>query len=273
MTTAEERWTEALAAWAIPKEILAAAPESPWHFPVGLFASRAEAARAEPPSTPSTQAAREALPDGGSVLDVGSGAGAASLALVPPAGRLIGVDSSGQMLEAFEGLAGEAGVPAETVLGRWPDAAARAPAADLVVCHHVFFNAPNLVAFAAALTEHARRRVVVELTREHPMANLNPLWLRFHNLVRPTGPTSDDAEAVLREMGLAVERADWTAPRPGGYASIQDMVAHVRRLLCLPADRDEEIRVALEPLAIERDGRFAFDDRELTTLWWDGTAP
>ena len=36
-TGALERWREQLDGWAIPAEILAAAPESPWGFPVGLF--------------------------------------------------------------------------------------------------------------------------------------------------------------------------------------------------------------------------------------------
>ena len=42
------RWREQLEAWAIPTEILAAAPESPWAFPVGLFRSRARRAGSAP---------------------------------------------------------------------------------------------------------------------------------------------------------------------------------------------------------------------------------
>ncbi|HKC74769.1 MAG TPA: class I SAM-dependent methyltransferase, partial [Chloroflexota bacterium] len=96
---AAERWKQALAAWAIPPAILAAAPESPWGFPTELFERRADAVPAEP--TPSTQRALEALPEGGSVLDVGCGAGAASLPLAARAGHLIGVDPSAEMLRAF----------------------------------------------------------------------------------------------------------------------------------------------------------------------------
>ncbi len=47
--TAAERWAEALAGWAIPEPILAAAPESPWGFPSDLFARRADAAAAPDP--------------------------------------------------------------------------------------------------------------------------------------------------------------------------------------------------------------------------------
>src|SRR5215510_4346551 len=116
---AAERWREALERWAIPENILAAAPESPWTFPVELFASRADSAVASP--SPSAQRALEALPDGGSVLDVGSGAGAASLPLATMASRIVAVDTSDAMLEAFAERARGAGVAAETILGRWPD--------------------------------------------------------------------------------------------------------------------------------------------------------
>jgi len=34
---ATERWAAELAAWAIDPELLAAAPESPYGFPAGLF--------------------------------------------------------------------------------------------------------------------------------------------------------------------------------------------------------------------------------------------
>ena len=267
---AAERWAADLATWAIPRDILAAAPESPWHFPVGLFASRADSARSE--RTPSNQRALEALPAGGSVLDVGCGGGAASLPLVPPAALLIGVDGSTDMLVAFEQRARALPARVQAVHGRWPDAATRTPEADVVVCHHVAYNAPDLPRFAAALTAHARRRVVLELTREHPQSDLNPLWLRFHGVVRPTRPTSDDAEAVLREAGLDVRRQDWDTRRPGGYESRGALIAHVRRMLCLSAERDPEIEEAVSERIVQRDGRFGLPDRGVTTLWWAGRA-
>src|SRR5439155_26783711 len=149
------RWREALAEWAIPKEILEKARESAWHFPVALCGSRAdEAARAEP--TRSSRRALEALTAGGTALDVGCGGGAASLPLARRASRLIGVDSSAEMLEAFVERARAAGAEAESIEGVLPDIADQAPAADVVVCHHVFYNAPNLTTFAQGLGDHAR---------------------------------------------------------------------------------------------------------------------
>jgi hypothetical protein len=101
-----------------------------------------------------------------------------------------------------------AGVEAVAIEGAWPDAADRTPAADVVVCHHVVYNASDLAAFALRLTDHARHRVVVEMTQHHPTSDLNPLWLRFHGLIRPTRPTADDADAVLRELGLGTGSRD-----------------------------------------------------------------
>src|SRR5579862_8868502 len=97
---ARERWTAELQDWAIPERILAAAPESPWRFPPALFRSRAEMAMGADP-TPSDLRAAVALPDGGMVLDIGAGGGAASLPLAPRAGSLVAVDSAEEMLAQF----------------------------------------------------------------------------------------------------------------------------------------------------------------------------
>jgi hypothetical protein len=43
-STAAEHWRDELRRWAIPPQIIAAAPESPWGFPTELFARRAELA-------------------------------------------------------------------------------------------------------------------------------------------------------------------------------------------------------------------------------------
>jgi SAM-dependent methyltransferase len=266
--SAAHRWREDLQSWAIPRDILEKAPESPYHFPVQLFASRADAAAGQ--LTFSNQRALEALPDDGVVLDVGCGGGAASLPLARRASRLIGVDGSPDMLKEFLRRARE--VEATAIEGTWPDVANTTPRADVVVCHHVAFNAPDLETFGLRLADHARHRVVMELTVTHPLAPTNELWLRFHGVIRPERPTADDAESVLREAGLQVHRQDWNAPRPGGFASPQDLVASVRRQLCLPSDRDPEIEEAIRHRIVERDGLFGFPDRPVATLWWDGTA-
>lgn len=273
--TAARRWAEQLAAWAIPEEILASAPGSPWGFPPEVFARRAEAAVKEPPR-PSTIRAREALPRGGSVLDVGCGGGAASLPLADRAGRLVGVDQTASMLEPFREAARAAGIRAETVAAAWPEAAGSVGPADVVVCYHVLYNVPDLPPFALALTDHARARVVVEITDAHPLAWMNPLWRSLHGLERPRGPTADDAEAVLRELGLSVEREDAVVlPRGGGFERREEAVALVRRRLCLSPDRDPDVERALgDRLRRHDDGSWSAGpaQQRVAALWWAGTA-
>lgn len=262
--TAAERWRDALGEWAIPQPILDAAPESPWHFSPALFAKRAEEVLEEP-AGPSRARALEALPDGGSVLDVGAGGGAASLPLAPPAGRIVAVDQGTDMLEVFATAAERRGVAHHEVSGSWPAVAASVDPADVVVCHNVVYNVADIVPFVAALTDHARRRVVVEMTSDHPMANLNAMWLALHGLVRPTRPTADDALAVFEEMGLEVasEVFERRWQRPG--ADRDEQVAMLRRRLCVGPERDDEIRSLLDDDAVA-------PIRQGVTAWWAGTA-
>ena len=256
--TAAERWASELAAWAIPAHIMAQAPEPPWALTPALFRAPAEPG----PDTPSRLRALEALPDGGSVLAVGCGGGAAGLALVPPAARVTGFAQIEELLAQFTERASELGVEHETVQGSWPDDAALVGPADVVVCHHVAYNVPGLGAFAADLTSHARARVVMELSGQHPRAGLNHLWRHFWDVYRPTGPNADDAIALLVEAGIepSVERI----PRWARVVDRETRVASIRRYLCLPAERDPEIDALL--------GDEAGTPGETVTLWWGGTS-
>jgi SAM-dependent methyltransferase len=269
-----ERWRDQLEGWAIPEDILAAAPESPWQFPVGLFRSRARRAGSRP-VTPSNREAARHLPPGGSVLDVGAGGGAASLPLAGLAGRLVAVDESPEMVAAFLAAAEAAGVAASGVEGRWPEVAGRVAPADVVVCHHVLYNVADLAPFVDALTGHARRRVVVELTERHPLVGLGPLWRRFHGLERPAGPGADDAVAALEALGLAVARQDWESRDRFGFDDFDELVAFTRRRLCLPADRDPEVAAALldEGTRLVDGVWVSGQPRRVATLSWPGSAP
>jgi hypothetical protein len=101
---------------------------------------------------------------------------------------------------------------------------------------------------------------------------MNELWRRFHGLTRPDRPTTEDAVAVLREAGIRPRRRDWTAPRPGGFPTRAELVAFIRRALCLGPERDPEVEEAVAHRIVERDGGFGLPDRPVSTLWWDGSA-
>ncbi len=169
--------------------------------------------------TPSYHTALAALPTGGTVLDVGVGAGWASLPLAPPAIRVIGVDPDPGMLAAFSRAADEKGVVHSEVDGSWPEVASRVECADVAVSHHVIYDVPELTPFLLALTDHARRRVVVELTAYHPAAWLNPLWQHFHGIERPMGPTADDVFAVAENIGLGPETRPGSGHRGRGAST------------------------------------------------------
>jgi hypothetical protein len=185
------------------------------------------------------------------------------LALVPPAGSLIGVDHQQGMLDAFAEAAAKRGVASEVILGDWPDVADRTPVADVVVCHHVAYNVWELPDFVRALTAHAHRRVVLELPVRHPLTWMNPLWKQFWDLDRPTSPTAgDDALRVIRDAGYAaqlVEFDDVTERIPLDPRA-QAESACIR--LCLPVDRADEVASAVQRAD-------AGMPRRLAAIWWD----
>ena len=276
MTSAAERWREQLEGWSIPEEIVARAPESPWGFSRELFSRRAEAAGATD-MTPTTLRGLEALPTGGTVLDVGVGGGAASLPLASRAGLIVGVDGQQDMLEAFQENAATRGVEVRTVLGSWPDVGSDVEGADVVVAGHVIYNTADPASFVRALDEHARHRVVLELTERHPLEWMRDLWMRFHSLERPHGPNVQDAIEILEELGFDVEREDRTVTSQqggGGFARRDGAIHLVRKRLCLPADRDPEIEEALGD-RLRRVGDLwdiGPDPRTIVTVWWDSAS-
>jgi SAM-dependent methyltransferase len=268
-STAERRWADALEAWTIPAEILAEAAQSPYGHDPGRFARRAQAEVAAAEPTPSRLAALDALPPGGTVLDVGAGAGAASLPLVPRAGGLTAVDSTPGMLDAYAEQARAVGRDALLLAVRWPAAAGITPCADVVVCHHVVHDVAAIGPFVDALTSHAVRRVVLEMRADHPLAWMNPLWERFWSLPRPNGPGPTELAEVLAERGIAARVEPWEAAEdlPRGPASAtpeeaEEAVTAALRRLCLGESRRGEMREALAGTPLD-------STRRLATLWWD----
>lgn len=257
-TAAERRWADALAALAIPDAILEAAPTPPHGFDVGMFSRAADDAHTH--DTPSQRVAREVLPEGGSVLDVGCGGGAGAMPLTPRAGMIVGVDEGADMLEAFTERAQARGVRHIEIQGRWPDVAARVPPVDVVVCHNVLYNVPDIGAFVRALVAHARIRVVVEITETHPLAWMTPYWQHLHGLDRPEGPVADDAIAVVRALGFDVQVERWErSGRPD--RTDEEVIAQLRHRLGLTPDRDAEIAALLERYPPP-------ETRPTVTLWW-----
>lgn len=252
-------WRADLASWAIPEEILAQAPEEPWIHPVSMFTVDDEI-----PDSHSHGIARAAVPEGGSVLDVGSGGGRASMALVPPASMLVAVDHQQGMLDAFTDAALRRGVRSQVHLGDWPAVADDVPECDVVVCHHVAYNVADLGPFLVALDRHARHRVVLEVPEHHPLSNMNPLWKQFWDLDRPTRPTAEDVATIARALGFDAHLDLWQDETWGRRVTLPDdeRVRFARIRLCLTEDRDADVAAAL---IAQSDAR----PRDVATIWWD----
>ena len=256
--TAAERWARQMAGWAIPAAILDAAPRLPFVFAPEIFAA------AEPGTfelSLSNCRAAEALGDGGSVLDVGCGGGAAAFAVAPPATEVIGTDRQSDMLELFSATAEQRAITASVHVGSWPDNAGDVPRADVVVCHNVLYNAIEIVPFVTALAAHARHRVVIEITPKHPQDRRRMLWSHFWNLERPHEPTAVTAVEAIVEAGLDPVVEESLLPEDRFVNRRTDLeAAQWRRNLCLPPEREPEVAALIADVPFPR---------ERVTIWWD----
>ena len=259
---AADAWREAARGWPMPQSIVDAAPEPHATLEPAMFRWRPEVDTTQP-VRPSRRRALQALPQGGSVLDVGVGAGASSFGLAGRAGLITGVDLLPDMLRAFEETAGELGVPVRAVLGAWPQAADVVEPADVAICHHAFYSVEDLEGFVAALTARARHRVVLEMSVHPPLTALNPLLLELHGFHRSDWPVADAAQAVLTEMGYDVGREDIVLP-PRPREVTADWVAFMRRRLYVGPERDAQIETFLRTREPQ--------EERIAALWWAGGA-
>lgn len=255
--SAAQTWSADLASWAIPAQILEQAAIAPWTHQVKRFL----VPDGPIPDSPSHATARAALPTGGSVLDIGCGGGRAAMALVPPASHVTGVDHQQGMLDAFTGAALRAGAGSATYLGDWPAVADDVPEADVVVCHHVLFNVPDLVPFLDALNAHALRRVIIEIPTRHPLSWLNPLWEKFWGLDRPTAPSATDALVIARVAGYDAQLIEFSEPEGRVQLNAHERAADVCMRLCLSESRIDDVAAALVEMPDQT--------RNLATIWWD----
>jgi len=254
--SAGDKWRELLNAWAIPQEILDQAPENPWIHPPVLFQIPEKIE-----DSISHRRAREAIPQGGSVLDVGCGGGIAAFAVTPPAGVVFGVDHQLEMLEMFAENARERDLVCDTYEGFWPEIEARVPIADVAVAHHVVYNVAKIEDFILKMNAHAKERVVLELPQLHPLTTATPLWKRFWNLDRPVEPTPSALMDVLESLHIDAHLELWDGSMRGETDLVSQ--AHFSRIrLCLPESREPEV---LEFLREQPKVSL----RNLATIWWD----
>lgn len=123
--------------------------------------------------TVSDRLAREALADGGTVVECRDWSGCGEPATPAPP-----CDSGRPEHRAPRGIRAPpaaAGLEHSEVTGTWPDIAAITSIVDVVMCHHLVYNVADLQTFASALDAHAGRRVPIELAEHQPMAWMTAL--------------------------------------------------------------------------------------------------
>lgn len=253
---ASQKWKSDLEAWSIPQEIIDQAPESPWIHPPVLF---------QIPQlidlNPSHQKAFDALPEGGSILDIGCGGGIAAFAMGSKAALVIGVDHQSEMLDMFTDNANQRNIDSKVYEGFWPAVEKNVEVADVAVAHHVVYNVQEIVPFINAMNSHARKRVVLEMPQHHPLSNLSDAWKYFWKLDRPENPTPQDLKNVLGEMGINAHLHLWDG-KLRQERNLDDAVRFTRIRLCLPESREPEVRQFLE-------NHPPSEIRPLATIWWD----
>jgi hypothetical protein len=130
------------------------------------------------------------------------------------------------------------------------------------VCHNAVYGEEEIEPFFEALTTHARRRVVVEVSTVPPPWGL-ARWKAVHGTERPTPPVADLLEGVLAAMGLVAGREDVVVPGQAREVT-PERVAFARRRLYVGEERDEEIAELLRTLPPV--------DVTVAALWWPGAA-
>ena len=273
-----DAWRSELAAWADPRAHQRGGRREPLGAAAaGVRPPRGPAEHAAP-SGPSYDRAWAALDPPGSVLDVGAGAGAACLPLLARTTGLTAVDSDAGMLDLLAERAAAHGVTGPVRARQLAGGRRAGPGrrrGDLPP--RAVQRARRSAPFVAALTAHARRLVVAEMTASHPLVTLNALWLKFHGLRRPDGPTADDLLAHPGRDGPAARPSAVEPPRRGGLRELRR--AHRRhQAAAVPAARSGPARW---PTRWCDDGRrparatrptSGSSGREVVTIWWQGGA-
>jgi len=270
----DRAWREALAGWAIPEPILAAAPESPWTLPRAHFASRTDAQLAAGEGVALARAA-EALRPRGSLLDVGAGTGRYTLPLARVAGRVTAVEPSAAMRSYLEASATERGLDNVTVVPE-PWESARVEPHDVALVSHVLYPIADVVPFIRKVDAVSRLACVLVIRIEQLGAGIESLWTEVWGSARPPEPTFLDLFNLLYAMGIRANAQviPFGTPRQGATlgATLDDALHQIRSLLFLAED-DPRLETVVRPripdVLVHRGDHWAWKEaRHAALIWW-----
>jgi SAM-dependent methyltransferase len=267
-TEAREAWRRALDSWALPEQLLAGVDDSPFSWPAHLY----ERMIGLDPESPVVAMAAGLVGAGGSILDVGAGAGRLAIPLAGRGFRVTAVERDEGMARALGDAARRAGLDVTRIVGPWPQVAGNAGVHDLCLSGHVVFDVPAIGPFLEAMNLAARRVVIVEMTPRHPWSGLKRYYRALHGIDRPTRPTVDDFVQVVEEVVGVVPEVEWWTSSPAfRFADTQELLEFYRRRLLVPPARSLEAAALLEP-DIHRldDGWLVLGppEREVAAVWW-----
>ncbi len=193
-----------------------------------------------------------ALPSGGTVLDVGGGAGRYALPLAARASRVTVVEPSEDSCEALQSRAAEAGIANITVINEpWEDA--EAPSADIVLCSLVLHHVPDAAPFVTKVQEHAAGSVVVVEMMETPGALEIPFYERVHGTAPTPLPGLPDVLNLLWAMDIYPDVSMLSAETAVLDTDRHAAMEQLRRRLAVEegSAADERLRAAAEELLVE----------------------
>ncbi len=239
----EDRWRRALAAWSVPSDVASREGiDPPWQLDPAAFAPDPHA-----PLSPSHLATRRLVLRGHerSLIDVGSGVGAAFWPVAGELQRVLAIDENPAMLAAL--LAEARSHPTllvETRVGRLQVLLDELDPADVVTSHHVVYNVPELGSYLAGLLRLARVGVVLELTLHHPHYRAAAMFEERWGRARPTTPSAADVVEALWVLGARPQVIVHDVTARSRDANRER--AQLRRSLCLRQDEDAVLRRLLE---------------------------
>jgi SAM-dependent methyltransferase len=181
---------------------------------------------------------RAELSEGGSLLDVGSGAGRFAVPLAGAGIEVVAVEPNSVLVDLMLDEAERTGavIRVRPVPIRFEDVPSSVRA-DVVLCSYVLPLVADAGPFVAKLHAAARRRVVLALAAfgADPLHDL--LWERLHGQPLPTLPTWLDAADLVAEVtGVRPVVDVLMSPQAVTHADLGAAVEHHRMSMTLPDD-------------------------------------
>ncbi len=226
----------------------------------------------DPSTDPLARMLHDALPAGGSFLDVGAGAGRYTIALADRARCVTAVEPSEAMRGHLEAEAAACGLTNVAVVPTtWEDASVEPH--DVVLAAHVLYPIADVVPFIRKLHAAAARVCFVKLRVDQNLPQLAALWREVWGAERPREPGFLDLYNLLFAIGIRAHAR--LVPFGTGlrFDTLDEAVEHLRRLLFLPDDsreHDRRIRALLETALVREGDRLVLPHAvQAAIVWWE----